>query len=154
MFNKRQLIRFFKLLFIVLWMILIFLFSSDNSNKSSSKSDQLIINFNKVVLRNDLSKKEEKKLVDKYSFLVRKTAHFTLYFILGFLVILYILEYIPISFKSLLIVIIIVFLYAVSDEVHQLFVSGRSCEIRDIFIDTLGGMLYPILYFRIKRNRL
>ena len=154
MFNKRQLIRFFKLLFIVLWMILIFLFSSDNSNKSSSKSDQLIINFNKVVLRNDLSKKEEKKLVDKYSFLVRKTAHFTLYFILGFLVILYILEYIPISFKSLLIVIIIVFLYAVSDEVHQLFVSGRSCEIRDIFIDTLGGMLYPILYFRFKRNRL
>ena len=27
-------------------------------------------------------------------------------------------------------------LYAVSDEIHQLFIVGRSCEIRDVIIDT------------------
>ena len=28
--------------------------------------------------------------------------------------------------------------YAVSDEIHQMFVPGRSCEIRDILIDSAG----------------
>jgi VanZ family protein len=29
-------------------------------------------------------------------------------------------------------------LYAVSDEIHQLFVEGRSCELRDMLIDSAG----------------
>ena len=28
--------------------------------------------------------------------------------------------------------------YAVSDEIHQLFVEGRSCEVRDMLIDSAG----------------
>lgn len=32
-------------------------------------------------------------------------------------------------------------LYAVSDEVHQLFVEGRSCQLIDILIDSLGAVL-------------
>ena len=28
--------------------------------------------------------------------------------------------------------------YAVSDEVHQLFVEGRSCEVRDMLLDSAG----------------
>ena len=29
-------------------------------------------------------------------------------------------------------------LYAVTDEVHQYFVPGRSCELRDALIDACG----------------
>ena len=29
-------------------------------------------------------------------------------------------------------------LYAVTDEIHQYFVPGRSCEFRDICIDSAG----------------
>lgn len=29
-------------------------------------------------------------------------------------------------------------LYAVSDEIHQLFVEGRSCEVRDMLLDSVG----------------
>ena len=29
-------------------------------------------------------------------------------------------------------------IYAISDEVHQLFVEGRSCEVRDMLIDSAG----------------
>ena len=29
-------------------------------------------------------------------------------------------------------------IYAVSDEVHQLFVEGRSCEVRDMLLDSAG----------------
>ena len=36
-------------------------------------------------------------------------------------------------------------LYAMSDEFHQLFVPGRSGEIRDICIDSLGALLGIII---------
>ena len=35
----------------------------------------------------------------------------------------------------------IAWLYAVSDELHQYFVPGRSCEIRDVLIDWSGAAL-------------
>ena len=33
----------------------------------------------------------------------------------------------------------IVLLYAVSDEIHQIFISGRNGQISDVVIDTVGG---------------
>ena len=47
--------------------------------------------------------------------------------------------------KSILITLIIVFLYACTDEIHQLFISGRSGEFRDIMVDTCGGIIGLIL---------
>ncbi len=49
-------------------------------------------------------------------------------------------------------------LYAVSDEVHQLFVEGRSFQIKDIFIDSVGafaGVLFAMLIgvLILKRRR-
>ena len=43
-----------------------------------------------------------------------------------------------------------VFLYACTDEFHQLFVPGRSGNFRDVIIDTSGGVLSAIL-FGLKR---
>lgn len=40
-------------------------------------------------------------------------------------------------------------LYAVSDEIHQLFVEGRSCQITDWAIDTAGAMLGAFAFFII-----
>jgi VanZ family protein len=37
-------------------------------------------------------------------------------------------------------------LYGVSDEWHQSFVPGRSCEVADWVADTLGGALALTLY--------
>lgn len=47
-------------------------------------------------------------------------------------------------------------LYAVSDEIHQLFVPGRSCEARDVFIDFCGallGFLLCTLVFSFREKR-
>ena len=45
--------------------------------------------------------------------------------------------------------------YAISDEFHQLFVDGRSCEIRDWAIDTVGALVgalaFYIIYIIIKK---
>lgn len=47
-------------------------------------------------------------------------------------------------------------LYAVTDELHQLFVEGRACRISDWGIDTAGAILgalgFMILYAIIKKN--
>ena len=42
------------------------------------------------------------------------------------------------------------FIYACTDEFHQLFVMGRSCEIRDVLIDTLGSFVGILIYYKIK----
>ncbi len=35
-------------------------------------------------------------------------------------------------------------IYSITDELHQVFVDGRSCEFRDIMID-MGGVLFGVL---------
>ena len=58
--------------------------------------------------------------------------------------------------KNCLIAWIIGALYSVTDEVHQYFVPGRSCELRDMGIDSCGvlaGVLIVMLVLRHKERR-
>ena len=87
-------------------------------------------------------------------FIVRKAAHFTEYFIL------YILLYRAINtkrngdIKVFIGSILIVFLYACSDEFHQAFVPGRGPAFRDVLVDTCGGLTaFLIMYIvTLKKN--
>ncbi|MFR1872919.1 MAG: VanZ family protein [Coprococcus sp.] len=36
-------------------------------------------------------------------------------------------------------------LYAVTDEIHQLFVPGRSGQITDVILDSCGGLIGAVL---------
>ncbi len=78
------------------------------------------------------------------TFLVRKGAHIFAYFVLGILT-FNALRRINLSrFKfnrPAVLSIIVCALYAASDEFHQLFISGRSGEIRDIMIDSCAAMV-------------
>ena len=41
--------------------------------------------------------------------------------------------------------------YAATDEFHQLFVAGRSGQIKDVLIDTIGACIgLLVLYFMFK----
>ena len=142
-----------KLILIVLCMVTIFLFSQEKAEESSEKSDGLIIKITEFVKGRPLTEKEKDEYLEKFVTPVRKSAHFTIYFLLGLFIISYIKEYKVITNKEVLITILVVFLYACSDEIHQIFVPGRSGEIRDILIDTLGGSLSSSLYFLIYKIR-
>src|SRR5699024_9669514 len=67
---------------------------------------------------------------------IRKSAHFTAYLLLGMLVLHALRK--P-SRKGCTVAFLISLLYAISDEFHQLFVPGRSGEIRDVVIDSMGA---------------
>lgn len=111
----------------IAWMIFIFIMSSFNSIESSSQSGFIVNIISNILNINN---------TEILSLIIRKLAHFTEYLILGILV----SNAIHIHNKKIYLAIIICIIYAISDEIHQLFVPGRSCQITDICIDTLGTL--------------
>ena len=119
-------------MFTLAWMAIIFKFSSQNGEQSSSNNKFIIdifkylgINFDKIIGSND-------------NFIIRKLAHMTEYFILFHLLFKGIFNKYN-FFKASSLSLAIVFLYACSDEFHQAFVPGRGPAFRDVLIDTCGG---------------
>lgn len=79
-----------------------------------------------------------------------KVAHFVLYAGLAFLLSTGLRRAPqPLSVRlQLLVPIVFVACYGVSDELHQLFVPGRSCDIFDLLADTAGGFVTQAWMFR------
>ena len=115
------------LLSVLIWMIFIFIMSSFNASESSAQSN-IIVNF--------ISNIFNINNIELISLIIRKLAHFTEYFILGILTYNLIKNY----RKKYYIAIIICIIYAISDEIHQIFIPGRSCQITDILIDSIGAI--------------
>ena len=113
-------------------MILIFLFSSQNGNDSSQTSSFILSLFPYL------------KDIGNMEFYIRKLAHFTIYFILGLSSFQMFLAYNMSSRKSLFFSVILCFVYACTDEFHQLFSLGRAAQLYDVFIDTCGALISNI----------
>lgn len=68
----------------------------------------------------------------------RKLAHFTIYMVLG--LVSYLVFPVKLSVKKrIALVISLCLLYAVTDELHQLFVPDRNACVMDVLIDTFGS---------------
>ena len=137
----------FILILVILWMLIIFLFSSQNKEESKKTSDGFIIKVCNIFISKKLSKKEKERLTKKYHFIARKLAHFSIYLVLGILIIS-LLMYYNVS-NPVLIGIIGCLLYASSDEFHQTFVKGRTGCIKDVIIDTCGSIVGILSYYFI-----
>lgn len=145
--------KFLKLLFVLFWMCLIFFFSMDSGDASSIKSNSIIDHMSQFFLGKNITLEEKEIIREKYEYPLRKGAHLTLYFFLGVSVLLLLKEYHLITKKEIIISICLVFLYACSDEIHQLFVPNRSGELLDVLLDTFGGSLGVLSISFFKRGR-
>lgn len=116
--------------------------SSFNSIESANQSNYIVNIISNVLNINN---------IELLSFIIRKLAHFTEYLILGFLTI-NMLDKNDIS-KKHLISILICIIYATSDEIHQIFVPGRTCQIKDILIDSIGSITGIYLYKLISKRK-
>lgn len=138
-----------KICFLVLWMALIFSFSNQKDVESSKVSDgfidRTVVKIYKVFNEN-ITKEKESEIIEKYTYPIRKLAHYTLYFILGILSFLVVKDY-SINKKLIIYSLLICFLYACSDEFHQLFVIGRSASIKDVMIDTFGSLCGILIFY-------
>ena len=124
-------------------MMIIFSFSSQTGTESSGLSGNIV------------------QMIYQYThihipeFIIRKGAHMSEYallcltFIYGF----YKCEY---SLKQVMIFsLCATFLYACSDEFHQLFIGGRAGQFTDVCIDTSGGIIVSLityLYIHLRKG--
>ncbi|SCI49590.1 VanZ family protein [Romboutsia sp. 1001713B170207_170306_H8] len=137
-----------RVLAIIFWMGFIFYLSNQPATVSASQSGS----FRKMIIEMPILGVITKPILTSSigEFFIRKSAHMFLYFVLAILT--YSLVYNGIYHRnsqkilnSMIISLIVVFLYACTDEFHQLFIPGRSGEFRDIMVDTLGGIIGLIL---------
>lgn len=126
----------------IIWMIFIFIMSHTNGNSSSSQSNFIAEIILKVINID----------YNTLTFLIRKAAHMGEYALLLFFI-YYALKkgttYKYIFSLSLL----VTFLYACSDEFHQLFIPGRSGQLKDVLIDTIGGLFMLLVIYLWQRKK-
>ncbi|MDO4536179.1 MAG: VanZ family protein [Clostridium perfringens] len=141
-YNKERNKKIIGWVLLISWMILIFYMSGKSGEESSSQSN-LVYNIIKYIGINLDVRFAEVSII-----MIRKGAHFLEYMILYILSYNLIKRYI--KCKSVyLYPIIIVFLYACTDEFHQLFIQGRAGKFIDVCIDTVGGTFgFIIIYVK------
>lgn len=84
---------------------------------------------------------------------IRTLAHFSEFACLSFFV-----NNLFVAYKEKLSPVIAVslsFLYAITDEIHQIFIPGRACQFSDMIVD-LGGIIsgmavYAVVYLLVKK---
>ena len=138
-----KIIKIINIVLLLICMIGIFLFSSEDRDTSTNTS---IETTKKVVSVVSNDEDTSTKIAKDYFNEVRKSAHLIEYFCLGILAINVLKDYHKINVWMILICVAFCMLYALSDEIHQIYVPGRSCELRDIFIDTSGSIIGIIIY--------
>ena len=137
---------------VLFWMALIFSASAD------SHSSEHTSRFIEPILRWLFPKMSPDHIEDIHH-LIRKCAHLTEYAILTLLLwrALHLSKnnLPPWSWPKVGGTLLIVFIYAASDEFHQSFVPTRTARVSDVFIDSAGGVigLLALWFFNHCRNR-
>lgn len=148
---KNKFWKIISVLLVILWMILVFGFSGQVGDDSKVTSGNTIRKIVKIFATN-IDQESLENVVEALQPFARKVAHFTLYTLGG--IIIY--NAYNTCFKKLNnkipLALVTGMLYAITDEIHQYFVPGRSCRAFDVFIDSCGtftGILICILILKI-----
>lgn len=143
-----------KICLLILWMTLIFYFSNQNAVQSSNASDgfisKTVVKVYKIFYVNE-SVEDTEEIISKYTYPIRKLAHYSLYFILVILIYFTLKDYT--NNNLLLYSLLFCFFYACTDEFHQLFVMGRSASFKDVFLDTFGSFCSILIITVINKRR-
>ena len=151
------------LILLIAWCLVIFNASSKTSAESNNKSKELIYkaikevtkvtNFFHITKINMNDEKLFKRVTNTLNYPLRKCAHASVYFVLSILCILLLKSLsVPLK-KALIITITVCFLYSITDEIHQTFVTGRTGQFSDCLIDTLGAVIGSSLTIKLQKKK-
>jgi len=128
----------------LLWMALIFHFSSQPATQSGKLSigvtRELVIAVEKMGLLKS-GTNTNTVLISSLDDLVRSSGHFSEYLILGILVYALFRTFAMINKFRVIAAFIFCALYAISDEIHQYFVPGRAMQLSDFLVDCAGTLV-------------
>jgi VanZ family protein len=142
-------------LYAVLWMCLIFWFSHQPASISSEMSGGILRGLVEFIGKIISVSEGQVAMLHK---LIRKLAHLSIYTVLGLLLYNALMatsnmsryRYFELGKRAF----IIGMFYAMTDELHQLFVIGRSCEFRDVLIDSFGVLIGILIYYNSRKRKL
>lgn len=145
---KINIIRLILIVLLLATFWIIFGFSGQDGETSgglSQKVTQIIVNIFGI--------QEDEDYIYRMEKIIRKIAHFSIYTIVGILVMALICTYNITQRNSSILSLIIGIIYAISDEIHQGFIPGRSARVTDVIIDTMGvimGILIILVIIKMK----
>ena len=142
----------------VLWMIVIFWFSAKVAEDSGEMSRSVGMLIGKAAIKEykEWPGEKQKAFAEKIDYPVRKAAHATEYALLGILLTGAILDLEKPWKRQLAACFLAGAAYAASDEFHQLFVPGRSGQVKDVMIDSAGvaaGIILACLAIKAFQRR-
>lgn len=147
--DKKKCIKIFKIILVVIWMIIVFMFSNENGTESSNTSRKVTVTV--VQTFSDKTEEENEPIIQRVEKVIRKLAHYSIYTIGGILIINYVYTIDKNNKEKVLYSIAFGAGYAITDEIHQFFVSERSARIFDVGIDTLGVITGIAIYLVIRK---
>lgn len=126
----------------IIWMALIFFLShqpaTDSSELSSGVTELILAAAEKII-------PDIREHMDVLHHIVRKNAHFTIYLVLGGLVLNALKQSGVSKYRAPFSAMAVCFFYAASDEFHQMFVPGRGPALGDVLIDSAGAAVGIII---------
>ncbi|GAA0317264.1 VanZ family protein [Bacillus carboniphilus] len=138
MYKSRKLHIYGSWIIVVAWMVLIFNLSAQPAHQSNKLSKgvtgTVVETIHKVNPSTEIT-------VDSLNHMVRKNAHFIVYLVLGILVVMALSVSGVLGWKTIIYGLGLCVLYAISDELHQIFVPGRGAQVKDVMIDSSGALV-------------
>ena len=153
---KKNIFRTVIIICLLILFATIFGFSSQNREKSGNLSKKVTYEVTKNIESiQKLDKIEKENVLNKIEKFIRKMAHFTLYTLVGILMMSLMETYNINRIKKIGSSLGIGVLYASSDEIHQFFVPGRGPQVLDVLLDSSGvivGILIFMAFFVVLKN--
>ncbi|GMQ56964.1 VanZ family protein [Vallitalea sediminicola] len=148
------------IIIIIFLMIGINLFSSQTateSDKLSTKIAKVIVVKLGIISENEAND-DSHAIIRQADHIIRKTAHFGIYFIFALILFIFIYSQIKNPLKTFFISWIVATIYAMFDEYYQTFIDGRGGQIRDVIIDSLGALCgilvcMAIITMKFRKNK-
>lgn len=156
MLKKRIALTLFIIIPVLAWMLVIFVLSSQpaqSSNKSSRNLAGIAVKAAALLpgMADNVKDSDMRGNIDRLNDLLREAAHAAVYFILAVLV-MFAAEKGGLKRKrALLPAFAICAAYSVSDEIHQLYVPGRTFQGGDLLMDSAGIVLGLAVYTQLIR---
>lgn len=143
---KINILRVILIILLIGMFYIIFGFSSQDGEESSGISRKITEKITKNVKSiQEKPANEKEEIIYKIEKVIRKIAHFSIYTVVGMLLMSLMSTYNLGNKKRTIISLVLGIIYASLDEFHQLFTPGRSAQITDVIIDSMGVMLGILL---------
>ena len=146
-FSKINVIRAVLAVLIIAVMVIIFVLSAQDGNDSGGTSGG-VTEFVLFLLGIDADSMSPEAFTKTEAF-IRSAAHFSEYALLAFLAAFLLSTYKQKRVLTLGFSVAFASFYAVTDEIHQIFVPGRAAQLSDWLVDTSGALLGSLLVLLI-----